>query len=409
MTADRTTPQDASFLSMEDGINHMVMGSVAIFEGSPPAYDDVVNLYRAKLPLVPRYRQVARTVPFGLGRPVWVDDAHFNLEYHIRHTSLPRPGSGDQLRRLVGRLMSQELDRARPLWEAWVTEGLEDDKWALVSKTHHSMVDGVGFVDIMNVIMDSTPEPSVLLPVTWSPGATPSSAALAAQAVWDLARSPYEQFRALRASTRAPRQAARQLTEVVRGATAWAGLIRSTPPSSLNGPIGPNRRYAWANGSVDDIKTIRKALGGTFNDVVLAVITRGFRDLLVSRGETVEDRVIRSLVPVSVRARDARGKAVGDGDFHNKVSVMIAELPVGLTDPVERLAVIRDQLADLKDSKEAVAAEALMSLAGFAPPMLLAAGTRMAARMPQHRVNTVTTNVPGPQTPWFLAGRRMLQ
>jgi diacylglycerol O-acyltransferase / wax synthase len=409
MTVDRTTPQDASFLNIEDGINHMVMGSVAIFEGPPPAYDDVVNMFRAKLPLVPRYRQVVRTVPFGLGRPVWVDDPHFNIEYHIRHTSLPHPGSEAQLRRLVGRLMSQELDRTRPLWEGWITEGLEDGKWALVSKTHHSMVDGVGSVDILNVIMDSTPEPSVPLPAAWSPGPTPSSAELAAQALWDLARSPYEQFRALRSATRAPRQAARQLAEVIRGTTVLAGLIRPTAPSSLNGPIGPNRRYAWANGSVDDIKTVRKALGGTFNDVVLAVITRGLRDLLVSRGETVEGRVIRSLVPVSLRARDAQGKAIGDGDFHNKVSAMIAELPVGLTDPVERLSVISGQMAHLKDSKEAVAAEVLMSLTGFAPPMLLAAATRMATRIPQHNVNTVTTNVPGPQTPRYLAGRRMLQ
>ena len=261
MTVDRTTPQDASFLNIEDGINHMVMGSVAIFEGPPPAYDDLIDRFEAKLPLVPRYRQVVRTVPFDLARPVWVDDPHFNIEYHIRHTALPRPGDEEQLRRLVGRLMSQELDRARPLWEAWVVEGLEDDKWALVSKTHHSMVDGVGSVDILNEILDSTPEASLPLPVTWSPRPTPSSAALAAQALGDLARSPYEQFRAVRASTRAPRQAARQLVEVIRGAIASAGLIVPTPASSLNGPIGPNRRYAWADGSVDDIKTIRKSPG----------------------------------------------------------------------------------------------------------------------------------------------------
>ena len=253
---------------------------------------------------------------------------------------------------------------------------MEDDKWALVSKTHHSMVDGVGSVDILNEILDSTPEAPLPLPVTWSPRPTPSSAALGAQALGDLARSPYEQFRAVRASSRAPRQAARQMVEVIRGAIASAGLIVPTPASSLNGPIGPNRRYAWADGSVDDIKTIRKALGGTFNDVVLAVITRGFRDLLVSRGETVEGRVIRSLVPVSVRARDASGKAVGDGEFHNKVSAVIAELPVGVADPVERLQAISHQMADLKDSKQAVAAEALMGLAGFAPPTLLALATK---------------------------------
>ena len=408
MPVERMTPQDASFLDVEDGINHMTMGSVAIFEGPPPAYDDALRMFAAKLPLVPRYRQLVQTIPFGLGWPVWVDDPHFDIEYHVRHTSLPHPGGEEQLRRLVGRLMAQELDRGRPLWEAWIIEGLEDDKWALVSKTHHSMVDGVGSVDILTLITDSTSEPSVALPDSWSPEPVPGSAALVTQALQSLAASPYERLRAVRASARAPLRAGRQMADVIRGAIASARLMRPIPPSSLNGSIGPNRRYAWANGSVDQIRTIRRAQGGTFNDVVLAVITRGLRDLLVSRGETVDGRIVRSLVPVSVRVRDARGRAVGDGDLHNKVSGVIAELPVGLTDPLERLRAISDQMAHLKDSKQAVAAEALMSLTGFAPPLLLAVVTRMAARVPQHSVNTVTTNVPGPQTPLFFAGRRML-
>jgi diacylglycerol O-acyltransferase len=232
--------------------------------------------------------------------------------------------------------------------------------------------------------------------------------ALAAEAVVDLLRSPYEQFRAVRASTRVPRQALRQLVEVSRGLSAMAGLVRPTPASSLNGPIGPHRRYGWASTSVDDIKAVRKSLGGTFNDVVLAAITHGFRSLLLSRGESV-DRVIRTLVPVSVRPRDMSGRAVGDGTFENRVSAMFAELPVGIGDPVERLHAITAQMEGLKESKQAVAGEALTSMGGFAPPMLLALGMRLATRVAQRNVNTVTTNVPGPQMPLYVAGCRMVK
>jgi diacylglycerol O-acyltransferase len=226
--------------------------------------------------------------------------------------------------------------------------------------------------------------------------------------VWDLVRSPYEQVRAMRASTRVPRQAVRQLGDVLHGLSAMAGLVKPTQPSTLNGPIGPHRRYAWASTTVDAVKTVRKGVGGTFNDVVLASITRGFRDLLSSRREPV-DRVVRTLVPVSVRPRSPSGLAVADGTFENRVSAMFAELPVGLADPVERLHVISAQMAGLKESKQAVAGEALTSLSGFAPPMLLALGTRLASRVPQRNVNTGTTNVPGPQLPLYAVGRRMLE
>jgi WS/DGAT/MGAT family acyltransferase len=199
-----------------------------------------------------------------------------------------------------------------------------------------------------------------------------------------------------------------RVAEVVRGLSAAAGLVRPTPASSLNGPIGPHRRYAWAATTVEDVKTVRRAVGGTFNDVVLAVITRGFRDLLIERGESV-DRVVRTLVPVSVRARDTSGKAVGDGTYDNKVSAMFASLPVGEADPVARLHSISAQMAGLKESKQALAGEALTSLSGFAPPVLLAVGTRLASRAAQRNINTVTTNVPGPQQPLYAAGRRMLK
>jgi WS/DGAT/MGAT family acyltransferase len=402
------SPLDSSFLHIEDDVSHMHIGSVGIFEGPIPEYAQIVAMIAGKLPLVPRYRQVVRFVPLDLGRPVWSDDLDFDVDYHIRRTALPAPGGEGELRRLVGRVMAQQLDRSKPLWEIWMAEGLEEGRWALVSKTHHCMVDGVSGTDLLSVIMDQSRQPSPPVPDNWQPSPAPGSARLAADAVVDMLRSPYEQLRAVRASTRVPRQALAQLGELAKGLSSLAGLVRPTPTSSLNGPIGPHRRYAWASTTVDDIKMVRKGVGGTFNDVVLTAITRGFRDLLRSRGESV-DRVVRTLVPVSVRARDSSGKAVGDGTYENKVSAMFASLPVGEADPVERLRAISAQMDGLKESKQAVAGEALTSLTGFAPPLLLALGTRLATRAPQRNINTVTTNVPGPQAPLYAAGRRMLK
>jgi diacylglycerol O-acyltransferase len=408
MSPDRLSPQDASFLHIEDHVSHMHIASVAIFEGPPPPFADVVAMVDAKLELVPRYRQKVRTVPFELGRPVWVDDPYFNIEYHLRHTALPSPGGESELRKLVGRVMAQQLDRSKPLWEIWVVENLEDGRWAMLAKTHHALVDGVSGTDLLAVIMDLSPDAVRPEPSRWAPRPEPSGLQLVVDALENIVQSPYEQVRAARAQTRALRRMAGYVLEVTGGLFSLAGLVRPTAPSSLNGPLGPHRRYAWATTSVDDIKRVRKALGGTFNDVVLASITNGFRELLLSRGENV-DRVVRSLVPVSVRPRDMSGKAVGDGTYENKVSAMFAELPIDIDDPALRLRVITEQMKDLKDSSQALAGEALTSMSGFAPPMLLALGMRLATRAAQRNVNTVTTNVPGPQFPLYAAGRRMIR
>ncbi|HSZ36694.1 MAG TPA: wax ester/triacylglycerol synthase family O-acyltransferase [Acidimicrobiales bacterium] len=409
MGPDRLSPLDASFLHIEDGVSHMHIASVAIFEGPPPPFTKIVEMVSAKLDLVPRYRQKVRFVPFELGRPVWVDDLHFNIEYHLRHTALPAPGGESELRKLVGRVMAQPLDRSKPLWEIWVVEGLEEGRWAILAKTHHALVDGVSGTDLLAVIMDLTPDADrPEHPSEWTPHPEPSGTELIVDALENMLRSPYEQLRAARAQTRWLRQAASYAGEVVSGVFALSGLVRPTPLSSLNGPLGPHRRYAWATTTVADIRTVRKEHGGSFNDVVLACITNGFRELLLARDEDVE-RVVRTLVPVSVRARDESGRAVGDGTYENKVSAMFAELPVEIEDPVLRLAVITDQMKDLKESKQALAGEALTSMSGFAPPMLLALGMRIATRAAQRNVNTVTTNVPGPQFPLYAAGRRMLR
>ena len=408
MSPDRLSPLDASFLHLEDNVSHMHIASVAIFEGPPPPFSDVVAMVEAKLDLVPRYRQRVRFVPFELGRPVWVDDQHFNIEYHLRHTALPSPGGESELRKLVGRVMAQQLDRSKPLWEIWVVEGLEDGRWAMLAKTHHALVDGVSGTDLLAVIMDRAPETDRPAPSRWTPQPEPTSLQLMVEALENIVQSPYEQVRAARAQTRAIRRMAGYVLEVAGGLFSLSGLVRPTPLSSLNGPLGPHRRYAWATTSVDDIKRVRRALGGTFNDVVLASITNGFRELLLSRDEDVE-RVVRTLVPVSVRPRDAAGKAIGDGTYENRVSAMFAELPVDIDDPALRLHVITEQMKDLKDSSQALAGEALTSMSGFAPPMLLALGMRLATRAGQRNVNTVTTNVPGPQFPLYAAGRRMIR
>jgi diacylglycerol O-acyltransferase len=408
MPFDRMSPQDASFLHLEDPVTHLHIGSVSVMEGPPPAYAEVRDMIAGKLPLVKRYRQVVRTVPFDLGRPVWVDDPYFDVEYHVRHTALPHPGSERELRNLVGRLMAQKLDRGRPLWEIWMVEGLDGGEWALVSKVHHCMVDGVAGTDLLGLIFDATPEPVRHAPEDWTPGLAPAAWELAAEAVVAMLGSPFEMARLLRAQTRVPRRALAQAADAVSGIRAAAGSMRAVSAASINGPIGPNRRWVSASVPVSDIKEVRRRLGGTFNDVVLALITRGFRDLLQARRESTE-APIRALVPVSVRGRDASGRAVGDGTLANKVSAIFADLPVGDADAVERLQTISAQMAGLKESKQALAGETLTQLTGFAPPLLLSLGARLASKVHQRTVNTVTTNVPGPQFPLYAAGRKMVK
>jgi len=398
----RLSPQDASFLHLEDAVSHMHIGSVAVLEGPSPGYEAVSRMIRAHLPSVPRYRQRVHFVPLALGRPVWVDDPHFNLGYHLRRTALPPPGGDGELRDLVGRVMSQQLDRGKPLWETWIVEGLTEGRWALITKLHHCMVDGISGTDLMAVVLDSERDPKLPPPDEWQPERQPPGAELAVEALARRTVSPYEQLRALRSAARSPGRVARDAAEAAHGLWTMAGLAAAPPASSLNGPIGPHRRWAWARSQLSDVKRVRGAFGGTVNDVVLTVIAGGFRALLASRGESTQ-RDVRTLVPVSVRTSEERG------EYNNRVSAIFASLPVGIEEPVERLAAVRAQMEQLKHSGEAVAGDVLVGLSGFAPAMLLALGLRAATRMPQRTVNTVTTNVPGPQRPLYAAGRRMLE
>ena len=395
----RLSPQDASFLHLEDLVSHMHIGSVAILEGPPPSYEELADHVRANLPQAPRYRQRVHFVPLALGRPVWVDDPHFNLGYHLRRTALPEPGGDEQLRLLIGRVMSQQLDRHKPLWEMWMIEGLSEQRWALLTKVHHSVVDGVAGAELLSAILDEEREPERSPPEPWRCERQPSGAELAVRALGDRALSP---LAGVRSALGSPRAVAERAVETTQGLLTMSGILRAPRASSLNGPIGPHRRWDWARSQLSDVKRIRNAFGGTVNDVVLTVIAGGFRELLISRGERT-DRVVRSLVPVSVRSAEERG------DYNNRVSAMFAELPVGIEDPVERLASVRRQMERLKGSHEAVAGDVLVGLSGFAPAMLLALGLRTATHVPQRNVNTVTTNVPGPQRPLYAAGRRMLE
>jgi diacylglycerol O-acyltransferase len=404
---ERMGPLDASFLYFEDGITHMHIAACSIFEGPVPPYHQIVSAIRDKLDLIPRYRQVVRFVPLQLGRPLWVDDPHFNLDYHIRHTALPAPGGSEELRHLMGRLMSQELDRHRPLWEAWVVEGLEDGLWAFITKIHHCMADGVSGNDLHAVILDRErllPEPRN---GEWVPEPQPSDVRLFADALLRLALSPYDLMRATGHVLRTPLATLRQLEDIAGGLSSYARRLLPTTPNSLVGTIGPHRRWTWANTELDDFKAVCHTFGGTVNDVILTVITAGLRSQLVARNESVDGLALRTLVPVSVRRPSERGA------YNNRVSAMLAELPVALEDPLERLAAVTHQMKMLKASHETTAGEGLTALGELAPFVAIAAPERAVMRvlqkLPQHSINTVTTNVPGPRFALYLAGRQMLE
>jgi WS/DGAT/MGAT family acyltransferase len=395
------SPMDASFLHIEGPNNPMHIGGVSIFAGPAPAFEALEEMVAAKLDAVPRYRQKVRFVPLSLGRPVWIEDPHFSLGYHLRHSALPSPGDEEVLRRTAARIFAQPLDRDKPLWEIWMLEGLSDNRWLLLSKVHHCMVDGVSATDLMTVMFDDSPAAAPERP--WVPTPEPTNAELVLRTLGRQASTPAEQLRVLRATARRPRAVLGQIFDVARGMTSAAGLLAPMGRTSLTGPVGPHRTWSVARVALSDVKAVRAGLGGTVNDVVLTLVSGGLRDLLRSRGEDIEGRSVRALVPVSVRRPGERGV------YNNRVSAMFAELPVSIANPEARLQTVRAQMDGLKQSKQAVAGDVLTSLSGFAPPMLLALGGRLAARSPSLGVQTGVTNVPGPQHALQTLGRRMLE
>jgi diacylglycerol O-acyltransferase / wax synthase len=398
---DRLSGLDASFLALEKRGAHMHVGSVLVFAGDPPPYEDLLAQIESRLHLVPRYRQKLAFPPLAQARPVWVDDPHFNIAYHVRHTALPTPAGEDQLRRLAGRVFSQQLDRSKPLWEIWLVSRVGEEHFALVCKTHHALVDGISGVDIMTVLFDLEPDPPEPEPgPAWYPQPEPAGTTLFADALLERASAPVAAARAAAGLLAGPREATGQAARTLAGLASMASAgFGGAPPSPLNTHIGPHRRFAWVESELARFKAVKGALGGTVNDAVLVVVTGALRAHLVRRGRDPDGLELKAVVPVSVRAEDQRG-ALG-----NQVAAMYAPLPVGIADPIERFRTVHGALGDLKASAQAIGAERLTQLAGFAAPTLLDQAARLQSR--QRFFNVTVTNVPGPQFPLYMLGRRL--
>jgi WS/DGAT/MGAT family acyltransferase len=351
------------------------------------------------LHLVPRFRQRLADVPLDQGRPVWVDDPHFNLRYHLRHAGLPAPGSEEQLKNLAGRLFAQRLDHTKPLWELSLVDGLSDDRFALIAKSHHALVDGIEAVDITTVLFDDAADASPPPPAArrWVPQPLPSAAQLLTDAIFERATRPTELVRSLSRRPQGLLRSSRDGLQAI-GALAFRGM-RPAPPSSLNVKVGPHRRYTWVDAQLSELQTIKRTLGGTVNDAVLAVVAGALGRFLRHRGTDTEGLELRALVPIYVRS-DWHGDALG-----NDVAPLWVALPVGIEDPVLQHAAIRDATAALDDAQRTVSARALTELAGFAPPTIMSRAARL--QQSQRFFNLLVTNVPGPQYPLYLLGRRL--
>jgi WS/DGAT/MGAT family acyltransferase len=379
----------------------MHVGAILIFEGPPPKYTDLVEHVRTRLPLVPRFRQKLVVPPLEAGRPLWADDVNFNLTYHIRHTALPEPGGEEQLKQLAGRIFSQQLDRSKPLWELWLAQNLERNRFAIMTKTHHAMVDGVSGVDIGTVLFDLEREPQpTKLEDDWVPQPEPGTTELVARGVADVVAAPVKLAERAVEAVRNPETTARKAVEALEGVGEIVSAFADPAPDvPLNQEIGSHRRYVWTRSELDTFKGIKNALGGTVNDVVLAVVTGALRKWLHARGVRTEGLEMRALVPVSIRSEDERG------NLGNRIALMRGPLPVYVEDPVRRLRIISQEMEGLKRSKQALGAEVISRFNDFAPPTLLAQASRI--NFSTRLFNTIVTNVPGPQLPLYVLGREM--
>jgi len=375
----------------------MHVASTIIFEGPVPTHEEFRDHIGSRLHLVPRFRQKLRFVPFSQGRPVWVDDPYLNLDYHVRQTALPAPGSEEQLRNLAARIFSQQLDRTKPLWELWLVEGLRDGRFAVIGKSHHALVDGVSGVDITTVLfdLDREPEPPPSRAPKWLARPEPTDLELLGDALRERLTSPKEIVRGVRAALRGPRQVVRGIGAT--GTFIGAGIAAPTTP--FNVEIGPHRRFAIAQTDLEGLKRVKDAHQGTVNDVILSIVAGALGNYLRARGHDTEGLEMRALVPVSVRADEEHG-ALG-----NRIAAMMAPLPVWCEDPVKRLELMTEAMGDLKASGQAVGAEILTRITDFAPPTIAAQAARLQPA--QRFFNLVVTNVPGPQFPLYVLGRRM--
>ena len=398
---ERLSALDVSFLTNESSSAHMHVGAVAIFEGPPPSYDDLADHISSRLHLVPRFRQKLAFPPVATGRPFWVDDPTFNLEYHVRHSALPSPGSEGQLRRMAARIFSQQLDRTKPLWELWLVQGLTRKRFAFVTKTHHALVDGVSGVDIATVLFDVKPVPRPAeAERAWVPSPEPSGATLMAKDAESVLRTPLRFARRLEQAVEHPEATVRQVGESLSalGEVGW-NFANPAPETPLNVEIGSHRRFSWVRGDLAQFKRIKDVLGGTVNDVVLAVVTGALREWLIGRGVRTEGMELRAQVPVSIRAHGEHGQ------LGNRIAAVRGPIPVYVEDPVQRLAVVREGMDGIKQSKQALGAEVISRFNDFAPPTLLAQAARI--NFSTRLFNLVVTNVPGPQIPLYVLGREL--
>jgi diacylglycerol O-acyltransferase / wax synthase len=403
---DRLTALDTSFLVLEKPNSYMHVASTQIFEAGPLRTEDggidfeaIRKAHAAVLHRIPRYRQVLRFVPFE-AHPVWVDDHHFALDYHLRHTSLPRPGTDAQLKRLSARIMQQHLDRDRPLWETWVVEGLEGDRFALITKVHHCMIDGVSGVDLLQILLSPDPQAQPEAPPPWIPRPVPSGLQLLRDEIARRLRLPFDAARDFRAFLRDADDVRRELRLRARAVRETLGeTMRRASETPINERIGPHRRFDWFAIDIAEVAGIRAALGGSLNDVVLTIATGAFRRFFHERGIDVSQLDFRVLAPVSVRNESQRG-ALG-----NRVSSWVIPLPLDTRDPRAQLAAISSRTATLKESKRAVGAEVLTRVAEWTPTTLLSLGARNSSRLLPF--NSVITNVPGPRIPMYLLGARL--
>lgn len=405
---DRLTSLDAAFLELESPAVHMHVGSVGIFEAGPLAhrdggldFDRLLEVCQAGLVRAPRFRQKLAATPL-IGNPVWVDDDHFDLQYHVRHTALPHPGDERQLKRLAGRIMSQKLDRNRPMWELWFVEGVEGDRLGVISKIHHCLIDGISGVDLLAAFMGKDKDYRLKrCEHRWVPRPAPEASTLVRDEILRRASLPLRVLGAAPTAFGTPLSTLRGASRVASGfREAVSASISAASPTPLNQPIGPHRRFDWLRFELGEVKAIGKNLGGTINDVVLACVAGAVRAYLKMRGESVDDIDFRAFVPVSTRSDAERGK------LGNRVSMLVARLPVDEKNPRRRMERVIGETRHLKESSQAVGTEVIEEISDWTSTAVLTAFSRTAAAARSY--NMVVTNVPGPPFPVFMEGSRML-
>ncbi len=404
---ERISAQDRSFLHFEDATTHMHLGGLTLFEAGPLTTPDggididrIRRQIAGRLHLVPRYRQRLAWIPV-FNQAVWIDDDHFNLSYHVRHAALPRPGDDTQLKMLTARIMSQQLDRGKPLWELWVIEGLANDRFALLIKTHHAIADGISAFDLFTALVSPTPDDVIDEPRPWTPRPAPSGARLLADGLARQAATPMTMAQRLLAIATDPAGVGATTRASMRALVDMAGAGASPPPPTpLNQPISAHRSFDWLTLDLAHVKAVKSRLGGTVNDVALASVAGGLHHFLQTRGVDVSELALRVVVPVSVRTEDERGQA------SNRASGWLLDLPVHEPDPKRRLAAVAAETGKRKAIRQELGPEVLGRVAEYAVPGIVGLGVRLLSRL--HPYNLIVTNVPGPQVPLYLLGARLL-